>query len=116
MPWNTYLENLAEIIEQDPQPAGWIRAKGTFGDYNGWGDCVRIPYQAFIALTGFQDHTARFDSRYAYTENLKLIARVEDACPWKGALVITGVPDINGQGAFTFTLTAPPQQRKKNGR
>lgn len=107
MSWKKYLENISAVIEACPYPAGWIREKGIPGDYNGRGRCVRLPYKAFLALTGFEEVTAKHDRRYAWYENLKLISRVEAACPYRGAIVITEVPDWNGIGAFTFTLTEP---------
>lgn len=107
MAWNKYYVGLAEIIERDPQPAGWIRAHGVQGEYNGRGKVIRIPYQSLLILTGFENITAKHDRSYAFRENLKLITRVSDACPWKGAIVVTDVPDQNGLGRYIFTLAEP---------
>ena len=110
MAWDKYLRGLGEIITRDPQPAGWIRTHGVQGEYNGRGRVIRIPYQSLVILAGFENMTAKFDQSYAYRENLKLINRISDACPWKGAIVVTDVPDENGLGKYVFTLTEPVEE------
>lgn len=107
MAWDKYFERLGKIIEKDPQPAGWIRAHGVQGGYNGRGEAIRIPYKSLLILAGFENITAKRDRSYAFRENLKLITRVSNACPWQGAIVVTDVPDENGLGKYIFTLAEP---------
>lgn len=73
--WDKYYERLGEIIEKDPQPAGWICAHGVQGGYNGRGEAIRIPYQSLLILAGFENITAKQDRSYAFRENLKLISK-----------------------------------------
>lgn len=102
---NKNKETLCAIIRKDPTIAGWIRAWGEIGEYQGRGRILRIPYKSLVALLGFDDYMALHDINYAFVENLKAITRVENACPYKGAIVVTDVPDETGMRKFVVTLT-----------
>lgn len=96
---------LCAIIRKDPTLAGWIREYGEIGEYQGRGRVSRISYKSLTALLGFHDYEALHDISYAFVENLKAITRVENACPYKGAIVVTDVPDETRLRTFVVTLT-----------
>ena len=98
------LPGLAADIKNDPEPAAWIRRIGTPGDYTGWGRVLRLPYQAFLILVGYVVLQATLEKGYAYHNNLIALKRLEWACPYRGAIVLTDVP-LEGGGTGTYTLS-----------
>ena len=97
------LEGLSHDMRIQPEPASWIRRVGIPGDYFGRGRVLRLPYQAFLALIGYDQLQGTLDMSYAYYNNLMAIKRLEWACPYRGAVVISDVP-LPGEGKGTFTL------------
>lgn len=96
-------EGVAYDIRNEPEPASWIRRVGTPGDYYGQGRVLHLPYQSFLVLIGYDRLQGEIDPGYAFYSNMMAIRRLEWACPYKGAVVMTDVPLPQG-GKGTFTL------------
>ena len=97
------MSGLVNDMRIEPEPSAWIRRVGIQGDYYGRGRVLRLPYQAYLVLVGYDPLQGQLDFNYAYYNNLIAIKRLEWACPYHGAVVLTDGPSP-GVGKGTVTL------------